>query len=71
MSQPSLSFTPEEEALIQQEYQALLSDYIASPHRKKTEIIDQAFRLACHAHGLVVSLTSCIQALWHALSARR
>lgn len=53
MSQPSLSFTPEEEALIQQEYQALLSDYIASPHRKKTEIIDQAFRLACHAHGLV------------------
>ena len=53
MSQPSLSFTPEEEALIQQEYQALLQDYIASPHRKKTEIIDQAFRLACHAHGLV------------------
>ena len=53
MSQPSLSFTPEEEALIQQEYEALISDYIASPHRKKTEIIDQAFRLACHAHGLV------------------
>ena len=53
ISQPSLSFTPEEEALIQQEYQALLQDYIASPHRKKTEIIDQAFRLACHAHGLV------------------
>ena len=53
MSQPSLSFTPEEEALIQQKYQALLQDYIASPHRKKTEIIDQAFRLACHAHGLV------------------
>ena len=53
MSQPSLSFTPEEEALIQQEYQALLQDYIASPHRKKTEIIDQAFRLACHALGLV------------------
>lgn len=53
MAQLSLSFTPEEEALIDQEYQALIADYIASPHRKKTEIIDQAFRLARHAHGLV------------------
>lgn len=53
MAQHSLSFTPEEEALIEQEYQALVADYIASPHRKKTEIIDQAFRLARHAHGLV------------------
>ena len=53
MSQISLSFSPEEEALIDQEYQALIADYIASPHRKKTEIIDQAFRLARHAHGLV------------------
>ena len=53
MAQISLSFTPEEEALIDQEYQALIADYIASPHRQKTEIIDQAFRLARHAHGLV------------------
>ena len=53
MSQISLSFSPEEEALIDQEYQALIADYIASPHRQKTEIIDQAFRLARHAHGLV------------------
>ena len=53
MAQISLSFSPEEEALIDQEYQALIADYIASPHRQKTEIIDQAFRLARHAHGLV------------------
>lgn len=53
MASHSLSFTPEEEARIEQEYQALVADYIASPHRKKTEIIDQAFRLARHAHGLV------------------
>ena len=53
MAPQSLSFTPEEEALIEQEYQALVADYIASPHRQKTEIIDQAFRLARHAHGLV------------------
>ena len=62
MAQISLSFTPEEEALIDQEYQALIADYIASPHRQKTEIIDQAFRLARHAHGwyadAVVSPTS-------------
>ena len=53
MAQISLNFTPEEEALINQEYQALVADYIASPHRQKTEIIEQAFQLARRAHGLV------------------
>ena len=53
MAQISLNFTPEEEALINQEYQALVADYIASPHRQKTEIIEQAFQMARRAHGLV------------------
>ena len=53
MAQISLNFTPEEEALINQEYQALVADYMASPHRQKTEIIEQAFQLARRAHGLV------------------
>ena len=53
MAQISLNFTPEEEARINQEYQALVADYIASPHRQKTEIIEQAFQLARRAHGLV------------------
>ena len=30
MAQISLNFTPEEEALINQEYQALVADYMAS-----------------------------------------
>ena len=53
MAQISLNFTPEEEALINREYQALVADYIASPHRQKTEIIEQAFQMARRAHGLV------------------
>ncbi len=53
MAQISLNFTPEEEALINQEYQALVADYMASPHRQKTEIIEQAFQMARRAHGLV------------------
>ena len=53
MEQLYTAFSPEEEALIEREYQALIYDYFNSPHRKKTEIIDRAFRLARHAHGLV------------------
>ena len=53
MEQLYTAFSPEEEALIEHEYQALIYDYVNSPHRKKTEIIDRAFRLARHAHGLV------------------
>lgn len=53
MSQITQAFTPEEEALIEREYQALVADYVASPHRKKVEIIDEAFKLARHAHGYV------------------
>lgn len=40
----------EEEALIQQEFDALLQDYLHSNHRKKTEIIIKAFNFARAAH---------------------
>lgn len=53
MAQLNTAFSPDEEALIEREYQALIYDYVHSPHRQKTEIIDRAFRLARHAHGLV------------------
>ncbi len=45
------SFTPEEEALVEREYQALREAYLASNHRKKVEQIDRAFLLARVAHG--------------------
>ncbi|MCH5327414.1 MAG: bifunctional (p)ppGpp synthetase/guanosine-3',5'-bis(diphosphate) 3'-pyrophosphohydrolase [Coprobacter sp.] len=39
-----------EQELIEQEFQALLADYLNSNHRKKTEIIERAFRFAEEAH---------------------
>ncbi len=44
-------FSPEEEARIESEYQALIQDYLASNHRQKVEIIDKAFNLARVAHA--------------------
>lgn len=44
-------FTPEEEALVEQEYQALREAYLSSNHRKKVEVIDRAFLLARVAHA--------------------
>ncbi|MBR3100259.1 MAG: bifunctional (p)ppGpp synthetase/guanosine-3',5'-bis(diphosphate) 3'-pyrophosphohydrolase [Muribaculaceae bacterium] len=40
----------QEDAVINQAYQALLSGYLSSNHRKKVEIIDKAFRFARDAH---------------------
>ena len=43
-------FTPEEEAMIQREFDALLADYAATPHRQKVELITHAFNFANKAH---------------------
>lgn len=40
----------EEDKLIQQEYQALINDYLNSNHRKKVDIIEKAFEFAKEAH---------------------
>lgn len=42
--------TPQEEMLIQQEFEALLDDYRHTLHRQKTEIITTAFHFAKQAH---------------------
>ncbi|MDE6101117.1 MAG: RelA/SpoT family protein, partial [Paramuribaculum sp.] len=45
------NLTPEEEErLIDNEFAGLVSGYLASPHRKKVEIIERAFRFAKMAH---------------------
>jgi len=43
-------FTPEEEQMIQREFEALLDDYAHTPHRQKTELITHAFNFAHKAH---------------------
>ena len=43
-------FTPEEEQLIQREFEALLEDYSHTPHRQKVELITHAFNFAHQAH---------------------
>ena len=45
------NLTPEEEdRLIDKEFEKLISGYLASPHRKRVEIIERAFRFAKMAH---------------------
>ena len=39
-----------EEARINEAFQGLISSYLASPHRKKVDIITRAFNFAKHAH---------------------
>ena len=39
-------FTPEEELMIQREFEALLDDYAHTPHRHKVELITHAFNFA-------------------------
>ena len=39
-----------EEALIEQEFQSLLNDYLKTKHRKRVEIINKAFNFANQAH---------------------
>jgi GTP pyrophosphokinase len=43
-------FTPEEERLIEDEYQALLQDYLNSMHSQRIELIERAYHLAKQAH---------------------
>ena len=43
-------FTPEEDLMIQREFEALLADYAQTPHRQKTELITHAFNFANKAH---------------------
>ena len=43
-------FTPEEERLIEDEYQALLNDYLNSMHSQRIELIERAYHLAKQAH---------------------
>ena len=43
-------FTPEEEQMIQREFEALLDDYAHTPHRQKVELITHAFNFAHKAH---------------------
>ena len=40
-----------EEAMIEQEFQSLLNDYLKTKHRKRVEIITKAFEFANKAHG--------------------
>lgn len=40
----------DDERMIQEAYKRLIDTYLASPHRKKVEIIDKAFNFAKHAH---------------------
>jgi len=47
-NQPDLQLSEDE--LIQQEFEALLNDYLNSPHRKKVELITKAFNFAKKAH---------------------
>ena len=50
-------FTPEEERLIEEEYQALLKDYLNSMHSQRVELIDRAYHLAKQAHNGVRRLS--------------
>ncbi|MCR5050746.1 MAG: RelA/SpoT family protein, partial [Paludibacteraceae bacterium] len=43
-------FTPEEEQMIQREFEALLDDYAHTLHRQKVELITRAFNFANKAH---------------------
>ena len=50
-------FTPEEQAIIQREFEALLDDYAHTPHRQKVDIITRAFEFANRAHNGVRRLS--------------
>ncbi|MBR6829755.1 MAG: bifunctional (p)ppGpp synthetase/guanosine-3',5'-bis(diphosphate) 3'-pyrophosphohydrolase [Paludibacteraceae bacterium] len=43
-------FTPEEDLMIQREFEALLDDYAHTAHRQKVELITHAFNFAYKAH---------------------
>ena len=47
---PKNVFTPEEEQMIQHEFEALLEDYSHTPHTQKVELITHAYNFAYQAH---------------------
>ena len=50
-------FTAEEEQLIENEYQALIADYLNSMHSQRVDLIEQAYQLAKKAHNGVRRLS--------------
>ena len=50
MDMQKKDFTPEEDLMIQREFDALLEAYAHTPHRQKTELITHAFNFAYKAH---------------------
>ena len=64
-----------EEEMIEQAFQELLNDYLATKHRKRVEIITKAFNFATRrirASSVVpASPTSCTPLLWQRLSVMR
>ena len=50
-------FTPEEELMLEREFQALLTDYMNSMHSQRTELITRAYHLAKQAHNGVRRLS--------------
>ena len=49
LNQPEAIQNPDEE-MVQKAYQRLLDTYLASPHRKKVELVNKAFNFARKAH---------------------
>lgn len=43
--------------MIQDAYRCLIDTYLASPHRKKVDVIERAFKFACQAHSGVRRLS--------------
>mgnify|MGYP000597482893 CR=1 FL=1 len=64
-----------EEEMIEQAFQQLLNDYLATKHRKRIEIITKAFNFANQAHkasnAVRANLTLCTPSLWHKLYATK
>lgn len=50
MSREVMELKKSEEQVVEDEFNALLADYMASNHRRKIEIITKAFHFANHAH---------------------
>lgn len=50
MEEKILTQEAEEERLIDETFQTLIDSYLASPHRKKVDLIKKAFNFARHAH---------------------
>lgn len=47
----------EDSKMIQEAYERLIDTYLASPHRKKVDVIEKAFKFACQAHAGVRRLS--------------